>query len=67
MPLVCIQCSMRAMVKGEPPPSFEETVEAHMARLHPDPVATLRERQEMEKAMWERLGGRIDDDENRGA
>lgn len=60
MPLVCIQCSMRAMVDGKDPPTFEETVEAHMARLHSDPVATARERQQMEAEMWKRLGGRID-------
>ena len=42
---VCILCAMRALVKGEPPPTFEEAPQAHAARLHPDPVAAAREKQ----------------------
>ena len=49
MPLVCIQCAMKAMVEGKQPPTFEETNEEHMAKYHPDPAATQRERVELER------------------
>lgn len=47
----CIQCSLRAMVAGEPAPYFDETPEEHMARVHPDLDATQRERRELEAAI----------------
>jgi hypothetical protein len=56
MPLVCIQCAMRAFLDGRLPPTFDETLEAHMAREHPDPVATKAERQELEKQLAHKLG-----------
>lgn len=40
---------MRALVEGIPSPVFEETPEAHQLRCHPDPVATLKERKELER------------------
>lgn len=46
--LICIQCSMKAMVEHQPPPSFDETTEEHRLRVHPDPVETQRERRELE-------------------
>lgn len=51
---ICIQCAMRAMVAGDPAPSFEETPEAHLARVHPDPSATYRERQMLEAELYRR-------------
>lgn len=51
MPTVCIQCAMRALLAGEPPPAFEETPEAHLARVHPDLDATRRERRTLEAAL----------------
>jgi hypothetical protein len=57
MPTVCIQCSMRAMLAGTPPPIFEETPEAHAARAHPDPLATYRERQQLEAQIAAMLPG----------
>jgi hypothetical protein len=55
MPTVCIQCSMRAMLAGEPAPSFDESPEAHLARVHPDPIATARERADLERQLAEHL------------
>lgn len=56
--IVCIQCSMRAMLDGKSPPAFDETLEEHMRRCHPDPVATQKERQEMERLMAEYQTGK---------
>lgn len=53
-PLVCLQCSMKAMLAGEPAPVFDETPEAHMLRCHPDPYQTYRERQMLEQQLYER-------------
>lgn len=52
MMTICIQCAMKAMLAGEPPPApFNETPEAHLARLHPDPIATKAERKVLEAAL----------------
>ena len=51
MPLACIHCGMRALLAGEPPPFFDESPEAHMARCHPDMRATVRERAQMEREL----------------
>ena len=56
--LVCLQCSMRAFVADEPAPSFDETREEHMVRVHPDPDATDRERALLEKAITEKVLGK---------
>lgn len=55
---LCIQCSMKAMLAGEPTPSFDETPEEHMRRLHPDPEAVARERKELDQLLAQKLGGR---------
>jgi hypothetical protein len=46
--LCCVQCSLKALLDGELPPVFAESPEAHMARVHPDPEATHRERLALE-------------------
>lgn len=51
MPMICIQCSLRAFVQGEKSPIFEESREEHMRLFHPDPVATERERIELEEKL----------------
>jgi len=51
MPTLCIQCALRAQVAGTPMPSFDETPEAHLARVHPDPVATATERRALIDAL----------------
>jgi len=48
---------MYALLKGEPSPTFEGTIEEHMAKYHPDPVATQRERIDLEKKLKEKLDG----------
>jgi len=47
-PTVCIHCSMKALLANEPAPSFDESPEEHLARVHPDPEATSQERRELE-------------------
>jgi hypothetical protein len=42
---------MYALLKGEPSPTFEGTIEEHMAKYHPDPAMTKINRQIMEKAL----------------
>lgn len=44
MPCVCVMCSMRAQLADEPAPSFDESPEEHLRRVHPDPAETWRER-----------------------
>lgn len=52
--IVCIQCSMRALLADQPAPTFDETIEAHVARCHPGKVSK-RERQELERRLAEKL------------
>ena len=53
--IVCIPCAMQALLAGQPSPTFDETMEAHLARCHPDPAATQRERKELERRFTERF------------
>lgn len=46
-PLVCIQCALKALVEGQPPPRFNETPDAHLARVHPNARLSIEERQEL--------------------
>ena len=55
MPTMCIQCAMRAMLKDEPTPMFDETPEEHQRRAHPDLAATQIERQELVRQLTEKL------------
>jgi hypothetical protein len=54
MPLTCLQCAMKAMLAGEPPPMFDESPKEHLKRVHPDPYATYRERQMLEAELFKR-------------
>jgi hypothetical protein len=54
---MCIQCAMRAMLKDEPPPLFDETPEEHQRLFHPDLAATQRERRDLERLLHEKLKG----------
>jgi hypothetical protein len=53
--IVCVQCSMRTLLKGESSPVFDETLEAHMARCHPDLAATQQERKGLEQKLAEKF------------
>lgn len=47
--VICIQCSLRALVDGKPAPWFNETIEEHMAKHHTDPQVTRAERIDLEQ------------------
>ena len=53
MSFTCIHCSLRALLVGEAPPVFTETVEEHVERVHPDPLALAEEREVLEQALRE--------------
>ena len=55
MSFTCIHCSLRALLVGEAPPTFTETVEEHVERVHPDPLALVEEREALEQALREAL------------
>lgn len=49
--IFCIQCSMKAMVEGQPYTPSETTIEEHMAKWHSDLEVTKKERIELEKKL----------------
>lgn len=51
MSTFCIQCAMKAMVDHQIPPTFEESPEEHLRRVHPDPAATQAERKVLEEQL----------------
>jgi len=53
--IVCIQCSMKALLEGREPPTFEGTQDEHMLKYHPDPAKTEQERKELERQLKEQL------------
>jgi hypothetical protein len=55
-PLICIQCSMLALLNDEKPPTFDETLEEHIKRCHPDGAATKAERIELERKLIAKMG-----------
>ena len=57
MTLACIQCSLKALAEGRKPETFDETAEEHMKRMHPDPVATHKEREELLTKIAEKHDG----------
>lgn len=48
MPTMCILCALRAFVKGQTAPTFEEDPETHLKLFHPNPEETEAERRELE-------------------
>jgi hypothetical protein len=60
MPLMCLQCAMRAIVEGKAPETFDESPEAHLARVHPDAVACQAERIELEGEVQKLIRARIE-------
>jgi len=57
MPTMCIQCAMRAMLKDQPSPVFDEEPADHQRLFHADLAETQRERRELELLLAEKLGG----------
>lgn len=55
MTTMCIQCAMKAIAEGRKPELFDETIDDHMARCHPDPQFTATERKELERKLAEKL------------
>lgn len=53
--LFCVQCALKAMLANEQPTFFNESMEDHVQRVHPNLEATKRERVEMERALAERI------------
>jgi hypothetical protein len=51
--MVCIQCAMEAMLKGERYEPTDEEPEAHQRRVHPDLDATRTRRQELVRLLQE--------------
>jgi len=46
---------MRALLKDQPSPVFDEEPEEHRRLFHPDPAATQRERRELELLLTEKM------------
>lgn len=53
-PTICLQCAMKALLADELPPLFAEEPEEHMRLKHPDPIATARERVDLERRLKEK-------------
>jgi hypothetical protein len=58
MPTVCIQCAMRAILAGEPVPTFDEEPDEHQRRCHPDLDEAARERAELQRQLQALMGAR---------
>lgn len=52
---LCIQCALKALLAGEPVPTFTESPEAHQSRVHQDAHATMLERLQLERELWARM------------
>lgn len=52
---ICLHCSLRSFVDDRVSPVFEESIENHMARVHPDPAATRIERNALEREAYEKI------------
>jgi hypothetical protein len=54
--MICIYCVLEARLKGEPYTPTDEKGSDHLARCHPDPVATQARRKELQQLLDERIG-----------
>lgn len=59
MALMCLHCAMRAIAAGQAPQTFDESPEAHIARMHPDPAACIAERRQLEEQVNRLIASRI--------
>lgn len=48
MALICVQCNLRRFVHGLSPIVYDESIDEHMKRCHPDDELTAKERRELE-------------------
>ncbi len=55
MALICVNCTLRAIVEGREPPKFDHSPEEHLRLYHPDPYAATRERRDLERELLRRL------------
>lgn len=55
MPTVCIQCAMESILSGTRVEAVEQTPEEHMRLVHPDPVACIARRRELERLLAEKM------------
>lgn len=55
MSLLCIQCAMEALVADKQYEPTNETADAHMRRVHPDPIANNQRRDELKKLIANKL------------
>lgn len=55
--MICIQCTLEALDRGEAPPNFNETPEAHMTRVHPHGVDPEK-RRELERRLFDKIKGK---------
>lgn len=51
---ICAHCALKAALAGKAAEPFQEGPEEHLARVHPDPVETQRERDELQQRFEER-------------
>ena len=52
MPTICTQCGLRALLAGEPAPTFDESSEAHQARVHPASDTNDYQYRQLITAVW---------------
>ena len=52
MPTICAQCGLRALLGGEPAPTFDESSEAHQARVHPASDTNDYQYRQLIAAVW---------------
>jgi hypothetical protein len=51
---ICAHCALKAALKGQTPEPFAEGPDEHLARVHPDPEQTMRERDDLQRQFDER-------------
>jgi hypothetical protein len=63
MPVLCIQCALRAFVNGEPVSTavFDQSLEEHMRVSHPNAEETQRERDDLERRARDKVARGIRD------
>jgi hypothetical protein len=52
MPTICMHCGLRALLLGEPAPEFDESSEAHQARVHSAPDTNDYQYRQLIAAVW---------------